>query len=97
MTEWDKTREICANCKFWPLTHSSDREWRSQQPMKTRPLGIGGINSNGLVSQCRKSAPVRDFAGDADRDLFGSGRWPTTAGEDFCGDFEKRPRESKER
>lgn len=86
---WDRTKKVCANCKFWPISQSYQRYWDESTKHTFPPWGIGGHHASGHVSDCRRRSPVRE--GNHDRDLSGSAVWPTTRFDDFCGNWEQRP------
>ena len=81
MAKWNYKVECCGNCAFWPLS-SFSRNLNTDEP-----LGIGGLNCDGSVSECRKRAPmaIADSG-----ELSGNRKFPTTRRDDFCGEFELR-------
>lgn len=70
--------ERCEFCRYWPVSGGSDDRW----------YGLGGHNTDGSVSDCRRRAPAERREG---RELHGSAEWPTTKRTDWCGDFEADP------
>lgn len=78
---WNLKVECCGNCAFWPLGNFQ-HDWKGADP-----LGIGGHNTNGEVSECRLHGPIGIKDG---IELHGDRKFPTTHKTDFCGDFELR-------
>ena len=55
-----------------------------------------GGTDDGLVGECRRNSPVpATLDGPADATIRFAA-WPATAQHQWCGDFEKRPMETKE-
>ena len=78
---WNTSVECCGNCAFWPLGGYQSSYSGAQ------PLGCGGNQGDGSVSECRRHAPV---SVNQDRHPGRTAVWPQVGVRDFCGDFELR-------
>lgn len=75
MSEWNRLRECCGNCKYWELSHSpTESDLQNHQPYG---------DSGDYRSNCRRHAPTVNATSDWRRPIH-----PRTSREAYCGDFE---------
>jgi hypothetical protein len=85
-TRWSSLVECCGNCAFWPLG-GYQHNWKGAPP-----LGMCGPGSDGSLSECRRHAPNTT---DQSKYPSKTAAWPSTARNDYCGDFERKAERDK--
>lgn len=81
MDDWDKSKQVCGNCKHWAL-QGYQHDWDGAEP-----LGASGYGLDGSAGECLRHAPIAVGANSPGKTAV----WPKTEKRDTCGDFERRP------
>jgi hypothetical protein len=94
----------CDRCWFWELgrytdEHPDDRSGEChrqapQVPMQHVCEGIGRICW--AIEEIAKVKHEKDFDYEFGSEIYRHGSWPSTTGNDWCGDFKERPIEQTE-